>query len=118
MLTSLFIGDPALIGMHLPRTLKRVILFQDFKQYLTENTRQDLDHFYYAILPIHWSKFNLPGNAKSIAQTSLRLNELAVSFFIDAVNFFKACEEEWTWDYLQSLSLTSSLLLQNIKEQK
>ncbi|KAL5610042.1 hypothetical protein FOVSG1_004723 [Fusarium oxysporum f. sp. vasinfectum] len=110
--------DPALISMHLPRTLKRVILFQDFKQYLTENIRQDLDHSYYAILPIHWSKFNLPGNAKSIAQTSLRLNELAISFFIDAVNFFKACEEEWTWDYLQSLSLTSSLLLQNIKEQK
>ncbi|KAI7758599.1 hypothetical protein LZL87_006990 [Fusarium oxysporum] len=95
------------------------LVYEPWPQKYTASYRYPYsNHVYYAILPIHWSKFNLPGNAKSIAQTSLRLNELAVSFFIDAVNFFKACEEEWTWNYLQSLSLTSSLLLQNIKEQK
>ncbi|KAF4960943.1 hypothetical protein FGADI_593 [Fusarium gaditjirri] len=63
-------------------------------------------------------EFDYPDNTKSIARRSLRLHELAVSFFTDAVNFFQACEEEWTWDHLQSLSLTSSLLFLRRKEQK
>ncbi|KAF4501029.1 hypothetical protein FAGAP_2748 [Fusarium agapanthi] len=87
--------DP-LFGAHMPNTLKRVILFQDSKQYLTRGVL----HF--------------PNDTKSIAQTSLRLDDLSVSFFIDAMNFFEVCEEEWTWDHLKSLSLTSSFLFRGI----
>ncbi|KAG5784687.1 hypothetical protein H9Q73_001669 [Fusarium xylarioides] len=109
---------PALIGAHLSKTLKRVILFQDSKQYLTESALQTQDYDAFIIPPEYMSMFNFPDNTKSIAQTSLRLNELSVSFFIDAMNFFEACEEGWTWDHLKCLSLTSSLLFRSIKGQK
>ncbi|PNP84700.1 hypothetical protein FNYG_01794 [Fusarium nygamai] len=58
---------------------------------------------------------NLPSNSERIAQISLRLNELSVSFFIDAMKFFEACEEEWTWHRLESLSLTSNLLFRSMQ---
>jgi hypothetical protein len=118
MLTSSVLDYPALIGAHLSKTLKRVILFQDSKQYLTESALQTQG--YWASFPLieDESKSGFPDNTKSIAQTSLRLNELSVSFFTDAMNFFEACEEEWTWDHLKCLSLTSSLFFQSIKGQK
>ncbi|KAF4440143.1 hypothetical protein FACUT_3666 [Fusarium acutatum] len=83
---------------------------------LTQSALQDYGAF--MIPPEFESEFNLPDNTKSIAQTSLRLNEPSVSFFIDAMNFFEACEEAWTWDHLKSLSLTSSLLFRSTKGQK
>ncbi|CVK97033.1 uncharacterized protein FMAN_11277 [Fusarium mangiferae] len=111
--------DLALIGAHMSNTLKRVILFQDSKQYLTESVLQIIQEYGVLLDPLGFeSESDLPDNTKSIAQASLRLDELSVSFFIDAMNFFKACEKEWTWDQLQSLSLTSSLLFQSINGQK
>ncbi|KAF5539889.1 hypothetical protein FMEXI_8747 [Fusarium mexicanum] len=58
---------------------------------------------------------NFSCDTKNLAQRSLRLNELAVSFFFDAVKFFEVCEEDWTWDHLESLSLTSNLLFRNMQ---
>jgi len=112
---QLVLGISALIGARMPNTLKRVILFQDSKQYLTESARQITQYTGAWINALQFdSEFEFPDNTKTIAQTSLRLNELSVSFFIDATNFFEACEEEWTWDHLKSLSLTSSSLFQSI----
>ncbi|KAG5763744.1 hypothetical protein H9Q72_008176 [Fusarium xylarioides] len=109
------IFDSELIGAHMPNTLKRVTLFQDSKQYLTESVLQIIqDHGAFIMPPEYMSMFNFPDNTKSIAQTSLRLRELSVSFFIDAMSFFEACEEGWTWDHLKSLSLTSSFLFHSI----
>lgn len=113
------LGDLALIGAHMSNTLKRVILFQDSKQYLTESVHQIIQEYGVLLDPLGFeSESDLPDNTKSIAQASLRLDELSVSFFIDAMNFFEACEKKWTWDQLQSLSLTSSLLFQSINGQK
>ncbi|KAF5626565.1 hypothetical protein F52700_8627 [Fusarium sp. NRRL 52700] len=104
-----------LIARDPPETLKRVILFQDSKQYLTESALQNQD--YEASLLFMKDKLepNLPDNSERIAQTSLKLNELSVSFLFDAMNFFEACEEEWTWHQLESLSLTSNLLFRSIQ---
>ncbi|KAF5705620.1 hypothetical protein FMUND_12060 [Fusarium mundagurra] len=75
---------------------------------------------YWASFPVMEDELesNLPSNSERIAQISLRLNELSVSFFVDAMDFFEACEEEWTWEHLISLSLTSSFLFRSIKGQK
>ncbi|KAF5652321.1 hypothetical protein F25303_3448 [Fusarium sp. NRRL 25303] len=116
---QLVLGVSALIGAHMSNTLQRVILFQDSKQYLTESVHQIIQDTGAWMNPLQFgSLFDFPDNTKSIAQTSLRLNELSVSFFIDAMDFFEACEEEWTWDHLKSLSLTTSLLFQGINGQK
>ncbi|RKL41384.1 hypothetical protein BFJ72_g5811 [Fusarium proliferatum] len=116
---QLVVAIAALLGAYMSNTLKSVILFQDSKQYLTESVHQIIQDTGAWINPLQFgSLFDLPDNTKSIAQTSLRLNELSVSFFIDAMDFFEACEEEWTWDHLESLSLTSSLLFQSINGQK
>ncbi|KAF5670382.1 hypothetical protein FDENT_11248 [Fusarium denticulatum] len=104
-----------LFAKHLPETLKRVILFQDSKQYLTESAHQNQD--YWASFPSMEDELepNLPDDFERIAQISLRLDELSVSFFIDAMKFFEACEEEWTWHRLESLSLTSNLLFRGMQ---
>ncbi|KAF5614933.1 uncharacterized protein FTJAE_13543 [Fusarium tjaetaba] len=115
--TSIYL-DPwqrAFISTGMPETLKRLTIFQDSKQYLTERALQDGN--YVSISPEDMSEFDFVGITKSTAQTSLTLDELSVSFYVDAMNFFKACEEEWTWDHLKSLSLTSSLLFRSIKGQ-
>ncbi|KAF5608090.1 uncharacterized protein FSUBG_4914 [Fusarium subglutinans] len=114
---SIFHGPwEPLISTRTPETLKRLTIFQDSKHYLTKSAPQKPD---LSIIPPQYTSLLKPAdNTTSIAQTSLRLNELYVSFFIDAMNFFEACEEEWTWDHLKSLSLTSSRLFQSIKGQK
>lgn len=116
---QLVLGVSALIAADMPNTLKRMILFQDSKQYLTEGIHQIIERYGAWINPLQFgSGLDFPDNTKSIAQTSLRLNELSVSFFIDAMDFIEACEEEWTWDHLKSLSLTPSLLFQSVNGQK
>nr|RBR00619.1 hypothetical protein FVER53263_07472 [Fusarium verticillioides] len=115
--TSIYLGpwERALIPTGMPETLKRLTIFQDSKQYLTERALQDRN--YVSISPEYMSEFDFVDITKSTAQTSLTLDELSVSFYVDAMNFFEACEEEWTWDHLKSLSLTSSLLFRSIKGQ-
>jgi hypothetical protein len=103
--------------MPLPKTLKRLILFRDSKQCLTQSVHQDPAFLLFLASPGYMPMDDTPSNSENLARTSLRLNELAVSFLIDAMDFFRACKREWTWNDLQSLSLTSSLLLQNREEQ-
>jgi hypothetical protein len=57
-------------------------------------------------------------NSKNIARTSLRLEELAVSFLIEARQFSNACNKEWTWDYLESLALTPLVMQEGEKYQR
>ncbi|KAF5237687.1 hypothetical protein FANTH_10714 [Fusarium anthophilum] len=118
MLIDLTLEHPGVIGMPLPRTLERLILFRDAKQCLIQSVHKDADFLDYLADSRYATMDDTSGNSENLAQTSLRLRELAVSFLIGAMDFFRACKKEWTWDHLQSLSLTSSLLLQNTKEHR
>ncbi|KLP20230.1 uncharacterized protein LW94_3232 [Fusarium fujikuroi] len=109
---------PGVIGMPLPRTLERLTLFRDFKQCLTQSVHKDPVFIFARDYPGYMSMDNTLGNSENLARTSLRLRELAVSFIIDAINFFRACKRVWVWNDLQSLSLTSNLILQDGKEKK
>ncbi|KAF5679485.1 hypothetical protein FCIRC_6098 [Fusarium circinatum] len=118
MLISLTIDHLGVIGMPLPSTLERLILFQDAKLFLKQSVHQDPAFLISLASPGYTSMDDTLSNSENLAQTSLRLRELAVSFLVGAMDFFRACKKEWTWIHLQSLSLTSSLLLQNTKEQR
>lgn len=48
--------------------------------------------------------------SRAFARESQRLEELSVPHVIDAWRFFRACEPEWTWPNLKSLTLTCSVL--------
>ncbi|KAF4434951.1 F-box domain-containing [Fusarium acutatum] len=54
--------------------------------------------------------FNAPVLARELAVASLSLENLSLSFIVDAVAFFGQCRENWLWANLRSLTLTSRLL--------
>lgn len=49
--------------------------------------------------------------AAELAEASVQLERLETSFFVSAKHFFRACQPEWVWWRLYSLSLTSWLLM-------
>jgi hypothetical protein len=51
-----------------------------------------------------------PALAREFAVASLSLDNLSLSFIVDAVDFFGQCRENWLWAGLCSLTLTSRLL--------
>ncbi|KAF5599699.1 f-box domain-containing protein [Fusarium pseudoanthophilum] len=54
-----------------------------------------------------------PVLAREIAVASLSLENLSLSFFVDALDFFGQCREDCLWADLRSLTLTSRLLTCN-----
>ncbi|KAF4344319.1 hypothetical protein FBEOM_1713 [Fusarium beomiforme] len=106
------------IGMPLPKTLKRLIFIRDFNQYLSENLKQDSDYIPHISYPWRLPLDDTPSNSKNLVETSFRLDELSVSFLINADDFFAACQKERTWRHLQSLALTSHLLQFGMSQEK
>ena len=51
-----------------------------------------------------------PRIGAAFASRSLDLEQLSVSYMVNAEDFFQACTRTWTWQHLQSLALTSQLL--------
>lgn len=45
------------------------------------------------------------------AETSLKLKDFSGAFLVEAGDFFSSCKSSWKWDNLQSLVLTSQLLV-------
>jgi hypothetical protein len=56
--------------------------------------------------------------AGSFAKKSMQLEHLSVAFLIDAAHFFHACEPEWRWDKLRSLTLTTKALARGTQPEK
>ncbi|KAH7004388.1 hypothetical protein EDB82DRAFT_550765 [Fusarium venenatum] len=46
-----------------------------------------------------------PCSSQNLSLASLRLEQLSISFLINAEDFVAACREEWTWDHMQSIAL-------------
>ncbi|OBS19805.1 hypothetical protein FPOA_11530 [Fusarium poae] len=51
-----------------------------------------------------------PAVSQEFARASQHLTMLSASFIADAVHFFAALQDSWTWDKLTSLTLTSRVL--------
>lgn len=97
-----------MIDMHLPKRLKRLSVFEDFNEnYLALFQVQPSD-----IPEIDPDKVRIttPAVCAAFAARSLKLEQLSVSFIADAQYFFEACQPQWRWNHLQSLTLTSRLM--------
>jgi hypothetical protein len=100
-----------LVQKHLPQTLKRVSVFEDFSDNLAAALQVGN-----AQLPLSWhqqvdaSRIVDSRIGAAFASRSLDLEQLSVSYMVKAEDFFRACLPTWTWPRLQSLALTSQLL--------
>lgn len=92
------------------KNVKSMTVFQDRNEYFNAVARRRRSwiqrHFQPQLRPI------LPGKvlARELAVASLSLENLSLSFIVDAVDFFSQCQENWLWADLRSLTLTSRLL--------
>jgi hypothetical protein len=93
----------------LPGTLKTLVVFEDFDENLA------------AALSSHNPQLAAPAQVDTarlvdtrigmaFASRSLDLEQLSVSYMVNAEDFFQACAPTWTWQHLQSLALTSQML--------
>lgn len=82
-----------------------MVLFEDFNQdYIT---------VYQGVGRLLDAELTRTGNVdvgKALAEASLSLHHLSVSFIIDASDFFRARQSTWVWNELVTLVLTSRLL--------
>lgn len=56
--------------------------------------------------------------AAAFAQRSITLEHLASSYSIEAVDFFAACKQDWVWEKLEFLALTSHLLQESTEPER
>ncbi|KAH8592819.1 hypothetical protein B0O99DRAFT_517057 [Bisporella sp. PMI_857] len=96
-----------LVQNELPKTLKRLSIFEDFNNDLATVlvNAQNL-----GILQVDATRIVDPKVGAAFAFKSLSLEQLSISYMVNAEDFFQACMRTWTWQHLQSLALTSQLL--------
>ncbi|KAK1772839.1 hypothetical protein QBC33DRAFT_31227 [Phialemonium atrogriseum] len=94
-----------MIDAHLPKGLKRLSIFEDYNDDFITVLQGTIDQ----TDPIRIAE---PTVGAAFAYRSLDLQQLSVSFMVDAWHFFQARQPLWTWGQLQSLVLTSRLLTQ------
>ncbi|KAH7151879.1 hypothetical protein B0J13DRAFT_582833 [Dactylonectria estremocensis] len=99
--------DEHLIQSHLPKTLKTVSIFEDFDELIHANNIQQpnvMDAIFEDMADYRVAD-RMVGEA--FVSRSLDLEELSVSYTVDAAHFFEACTPALTWQNLRSLALTS-----------
>lgn len=98
-----------LVQNHLPQTLKRVSIFEDFSESLAIRQTGQLIPWQ---LQVEISRVVDPRIAAAFAARSVDLEQLSVAYMVNAEDFFHraACNSSWTWHRLESLALTSQLL--------
>ncbi|GAB1317024.1 Oxoglutarate iron-dependent oxygenase protein [Madurella fahalii] len=107
-----------LVQNHLPQSLKRVSVFEDFSESLARifPTGQ--------LMPwqpqVEFSRVVDPRIAAAFAARSVELQQLSVAYMVNAEDFFghAACNSSWTWHHLTSLALTSQLLRDTTQSRK
>jgi hypothetical protein len=99
-----------LIRHHLPQTLKRVTVFEDFNDSLAAVLVSANIAQVWWLWQVEASRVVDAKVGAAFASKSLGLEQLAVSYMVNAEDFFRACQPTWTWQRLQSLALTTQLL--------
>ncbi|KAF5723835.1 f-box domain-containing protein [Fusarium mundagurra] len=89
----------------LPVTVNKITIFEDFNENFLD---------LYALRRGILSDMNpprvrlpKPSLGAAFAAKSQKLHCISVAFMIDARHFFKACQLDWHWPHLQSLTLTA-----------
>lgn len=109
-LTNLVADHRFLVRILLPKAHKApksLLVFEDFN---TESAATIARHHPPAILQEDPDRNVDPRIGAAFASRSLDLEQLAVSYLLNAEDFFRACLPTWTFQNLQSLALTSQLL--------
>ncbi|KAF5644887.1 f-box domain protein [Fusarium tjaetaba] len=93
------------------KNVKSMTVFRDRNEYFnTVYRRQEAEYrrrFALGATQPDQSLRDRPALAREFAVASLSLENLSVSFIVDAVDFFGQCQENWLWAGLRSLTLTS-----------
>ncbi|KAK0726416.1 hypothetical protein B0T21DRAFT_293514 [Apiosordaria backusii] len=109
------------VSQRLPHTLKRVSVFEDFSDDIIASLGGSLPVSSWAspgLLSLFGpgaglvspSRVVKPQLGAAFARRSLDLEQLSVSYMVNAEDFFRACTPTWTWQRLESLALTSQQL--------
>ncbi|KAF5722983.1 f-box domain-containing protein [Fusarium mundagurra] len=98
------------------KNVKSMTVFQDRNEPLNAAISRQRDEFRRRF-PLPTLSGEVPCHrpvlAREIAVASLSLENLSLSFTVDALDFFDQCRENWLWADLRSLTLTSRLLTCN-----
>lgn len=105
----------SLVQRSVPKHVKRVSIFKDFNNELALAIDNETPHFDRVIETTSAVDLKL---AQALAAKSHHLEHLSISYMIDAKQFFTSCQQlPCTWNLLQSLTLTSSMLARNAPRQ-
>ncbi|KAK4142666.1 uncharacterized protein C8A04DRAFT_38061 [Dichotomopilus funicola] len=89
---------------HLPKALKRLSIFEDYNDGFIKLFQGA------SILQADPIRIANPTVSAAFAYRSLDLEQISVSFMVDAQHFFQARQPLWRWNRLRSLVLTSRTL--------
>ncbi|KAH6954859.1 hypothetical protein DER45DRAFT_633323 [Fusarium avenaceum] len=105
----------ALCHESLSTSVKRITVFEDF------NSQHQVSLKKYRVfnqvnqgVPANPDQGTVRTGGRALAgffaKKSMQLEHLSVAFIIDAADFFRACDPEWRWNELRSLTLTTKAL--------
>ncbi|KAF5020609.1 hypothetical protein F66182_7358 [Fusarium sp. NRRL 66182] len=97
-----------MVRENIPDSVKRIVFFEDFNEnYLV--CFRDSEGLAGLMKPDR-VRITTPAVGAALAERSLRLESVSVSFLVDAAHFFNARQPHWRWDQLRFLHLTSRLM--------
>ncbi|KAK3293732.1 uncharacterized protein B0H64DRAFT_419396 [Chaetomium fimeti] len=103
----------------LPNTLKKVSVFEDFSDTLATILVEDQNRNFTSVrMQVEAVRIADPQVGAAFASRSRDLEQLSVSYMVNAEDFFGACLPSWTWLRLESLALTSQLLYHGWERRK
>ncbi|KAH6650579.1 hypothetical protein F5144DRAFT_589022 [Chaetomium tenue] len=109
---DVFDGFFTLTVERLPNALKKISVFEDFSDSLATILMADRNPN--AGVPmdkqVEAVRVADPRVGAAFASRSCNLEQLSVSYLVNAEDFLGACLPSWTWPRLESLALTSQLL--------
>jgi hypothetical protein len=88
-----------LVQNNLPKTLKRLLVFEDFDEDIAAALCNALWP------PVDVSRIVDAMVGTAFASRSLDLEQISVAYMVNAEDFFQACVPTWIWQRLQSLAL-------------
>ncbi|KAK1689293.1 hypothetical protein BDP55DRAFT_545700 [Colletotrichum godetiae] len=96
-----------LIESHLPKALKKISVFEETNEEYITSFQPTLPTTAPDIIRV-----TSPTVSAAFAQRSLSLEQLSVTFMIEASDFFRSCQQGWVWSHMRFLTLTSRILTQ------
>ncbi|KAI1322583.1 hypothetical protein F5Y16DRAFT_413163 [Xylariaceae sp. FL0255] len=96
----------------LPKTVKRLTIFEDFNEELAMLLSTIPPHVEHEMRSQAFDTVRIvdPQTSEAFAFKCIDLKELSVSYMVNAEQFLGACEKTWCWQHLQYLTLASQLL--------